>query len=179
MSAAARLPWLSPSHCTSMPPLSPLLASTRRRQFHAALESAFSSTMMLVLENGALSRDKSPLPCCSRPTGCGWHTGAVGRRPAGRRENSAARPAGVSRVNPKRGWFHRRFHSGNNRNSVPLRELPPQRGPRQFSVERFTVHSYAPSRASAASDIGAGETTRTSELPPQRGPRQFPVERCM
>ena len=30
-----------------------------------------------------------------------------------------------------------RFHSGNYRNSVPLREQPPQRGPRQFSVERF------------------------------------------
>ena len=37
---------------------------------------------------------------------------------------------------PKTVWFHGRFHSDNNRNSVPLRELPPQRGPRQFPVER-------------------------------------------
>ena len=40
---------------------------------------------------------------------------------------------------PKTVWFHGRFHSGNNRNSVPLRELPPQRGPRQFSVERCEI----------------------------------------
>ena len=43
---------------------------------------------------------------------------------------------------PKRVWFHRRFHSGNNRNSVPLRELPPQRGPRQFSVERSRMYTH-------------------------------------
>ena len=38
----------------------------------------------------------------------------------------------------------RPFHSGNNRNSVPLRELPPQRGPRQFSVERYRAQTLAP-----------------------------------
>ena len=40
---------------------------------------------------------------------------------------------------PKSVWFQRRFHSGKYRNSVPLRELPPQRGPRQFSVERHNL----------------------------------------
>ena len=146
MGAAARLACLPPSHCASLPPLSPLLASIRRRQFHAALESAFSSTMMLVLENGRALAESASFVDGSRSGGCGWHTGAVGRRPAGR---LPARPwANGSRIRskplafppPKRvswqstvvgGW------SGNNRNSVPLRELPPQRGPRQFPVERF------------------------------------------
>ena len=50
------------------------------------------------------------------------------------------RRAGVSRVIPKRGCSSTaRFHSGNYRNSVPLREQPPQRGPRLFTVERFTT----------------------------------------
>ena len=46
---------------------------------------------------------------------------------AGRSENSGAKASqkGV------------RFQSGHNAVSVPLREQPPQRGPRQFSVERL------------------------------------------
>ena len=80
LGAAARRACLPPSRCTSLPPLSPLLASTRRRQFQVALESALSMTPLLVLENGRALADKCSFADGSRPGGCGWRTGAVGRR---------------------------------------------------------------------------------------------------
>ena len=71
---------MPPSQCTSLPPLSPSLASSRCRQYQVALESALSMTPLLVLENGRALADKCPFVDGSRSGGCGWRTEAVGRR---------------------------------------------------------------------------------------------------
>ena len=110
-------------------------ASTRRRQLQVALES------LRPANDDAGGREDwragEEINSCGSGPVQGEGLMCMARRAEAVRSRTihSARPAGVSRVNAN-AWFHGRFHSGNNRNSVPLRELPPQRGPRQFSVER-------------------------------------------
>ena len=106
MGAAARLACLPPSHCASLPPLSPLLASTRRRQLQVALES------LRPANDDAGGREDwragEEINSCGSGPVQGEGLMCMARRAEAVRSRTihSARPAGVSRVNPKRGWFH-------------------------------------------------------------------------
>ena len=94
---------MSPSQCTSLPPLSPSLASTRLRQLQVALES------LRPANDDAGGREDwragEEINSCGSGPVQGEGLMCMARRAEAVRSRTihSARPAGVSRVNPKRG----------------------------------------------------------------------------